>query len=200
MMYIGRIITKEKKVNKIEFVEQTDDETKLSNDIPTLIIGKSLAEQMFGKSKIKVLNKNIEENVSWTFSKTERRVEYDKDIYDFNNKLIAKILNSVKYHYIDIVNTPFSGIKGFIKLIKNEKRKVCYFTRQHLYIYYDKWVFGISLDLLEYMGISKRSVYDKIKKCQSCEILHYDTFVSGELRKHIQNKRFIVPYIWHLKH
>ena len=74
-MYIGRIITKNKNINTLDFVDVTKNVGSIDNFTPTLIIGKKKAEEIYGKENIKVLDKKITNNVSWTFDKVERRNE-----------------------------------------------------------------------------------------------------------------------------
>lgn len=44
-----------------------------------------------------------EQNIWWTFLKTEKRVDYDNDIKIFNDIIIKKIIEKVKYQLCDIV-------------------------------------------------------------------------------------------------
>ena len=53
-MYIGRIITKNKNINTLDFVDVTDNFGSIDNFVPTLVIGKKNAENFFGKHNIKV--------------------------------------------------------------------------------------------------------------------------------------------------
>ena len=59
-MYIARIICTNRSVfddleKYIEVVEFTDD-IRITNEIPTLIVSKKLAEKLYGKENVKVLN------------------------------------------------------------------------------------------------------------------------------------------------
>ena len=78
-MYIARIICTNRSVfddldKYIEVVEFTDD-IRITNEIPTLIVSKKLAEKLYGKENVKVLNKTICENIFWTYSKMENRLQ-----------------------------------------------------------------------------------------------------------------------------
>ena len=101
---IARIISKNKNIETIECVDITDDYTSIDYDIPTLIVGKKFAEEIFGKDKIKIIDKRIEKNVFWCFGKFERRDEYEKSLskeviqlekinYSQDGKQILKNLN-----------------------------------------------------------------------------------------------------------
>ena len=66
-MYIGRIITNAKKIDFFEFIDKTNDTSKIDSTIPTLIVGKGLAESMFGKDKVKILDRQLGKNLYWTY-------------------------------------------------------------------------------------------------------------------------------------
>jgi hypothetical protein len=69
-MNIGRIISNKENIDTLDFVDVTENIGSIDNFIPTLIIGKKKAEEIYGKDNIKVLDKKISQNVSWTFDKT----------------------------------------------------------------------------------------------------------------------------------
>jgi hypothetical protein len=48
-MNIGRIITKNKNIDTLDFVDVTSDISSIDNFVPTLIIGKKQAEEIYGK-------------------------------------------------------------------------------------------------------------------------------------------------------
>ena len=101
-MIIGRIITNDKRLKTLEFVEKTDKVSIHNDRIPTLIVGKSVAEGLYGKDNIKVFNKQIDQYTYWTFSKSERRIDYEKDLENFNKLLIDRLRKSIKYPNLDI--------------------------------------------------------------------------------------------------
>ena len=80
-MCIANIVTK----RKITF-DSLICKCKSINDIdstkPTLIIGWEEVKSIYGKN-ISILEKQIDEKTFWTFDKTERRNDYEKDINAF---------------------------------------------------------------------------------------------------------------------
>ena len=58
-MNIGRIITKNKNIDTLDFVDVTEHIGNIDNFIPTLIVGKKNAEEIYGKDNVKVLDKKI---------------------------------------------------------------------------------------------------------------------------------------------
>ena len=63
-MYLGRIITKSKNVDTIDFVDITNDKSFAKDcTIPTLVIGKKNAQELVGKENIHFLDKKISDNL-----------------------------------------------------------------------------------------------------------------------------------------
>ena len=90
MRHIGRIITTTKIEGISEFIDVTKDSSTIVNNeakIPTLIIGYKNAQNICGD--LKVTEKKIGNNLWWTFSKRERRIDYEPDL----NKFLAEVFN-----------------------------------------------------------------------------------------------------------
>ena len=151
-MFIGQVVTKSKTLPIVDYVRTIADYE--DNGMPTLIIGKSKAESIFGKDQVKVLDKKIKDNVYWTFAKNERRVDFEADIEAFNDMIVDKLKKSVKYVYYSIFTEDIERTKKFINWLYNGKKKIIYIYEKHLYMYAPKTdtVFGISLNDIEYTG------------------------------------------------
>ena len=116
-MFFGRIITRSKRIEANELIDVTSDIASIDPSIPTLIVGKQLAVEMFGADKVKVLNKNIDKNISWTFLKTERRSDFEKDISNFKNDVMRRITKSVKYYYVDVITSSAYKMMRFVRML-----------------------------------------------------------------------------------
>lgn len=197
-MYIGKIITKSKNLDTIDFVEITSKYEMSDNTLPTLIIGKENAEKIYGKEKIHVLDKKIEENVYWTFSKLERRNDYEKDLHSFNMKLINNLLNKVQYSYFNIFTCKYEDVKNVIIKIDTLNTNVFYITNEHLYMLLNNDVIGISFEELKYIGIPKEKILSRIKKNKYNKIINNDYFISKNMHRYLNNNKIIVPYVYFL--
>lgn len=196
-MFLGRVITKSKKVPVVDFVEVTTQKV-LTNDVPTLVIGKSVADEIFGSENVKVLDKNISENVMWTFLKTERRVDYEKDVEKFNQEVIRNLRKSVQYKYFNIFTESFDLSKKFIDfLYKNKRKKHIYKYGHHLYIYPEgtNVVYGLSLESIGYIGKDIGDVMEKIKKNVNNFVFEDDNFISSRMARRINNDKTLIPYL-----
>lgn len=197
-MNIGRIISNKENIDTLDFVDVTENIGSIDNFIPTLIIGKKKAEEIYGKENIKVLNKKITSNVSWTFDKVERRNEYERDLKAFNDSLIKTIKKNIKYEFFNIYIEPISRIKKLISFIKSSKIKYLYIFNDHVYMYYNNIVYGISLSDIEYLGINKQRILKLFRSNNSNIIIENNDFLSKKMKQTIKDDKILVPYLYFL--
>ena len=95
-MILGRIITKSKSIKTVDFIKKVEEYTEDAS-IPTLIIGKDRAKSILS-DKFSVFNRKVNDNLEWTFLKTEKRNEHEVDIENFNKKIIEKFKKSVEFY------------------------------------------------------------------------------------------------------
>lgn len=194
-MYIARIITNMRKIDTIDLVERTNKVDDIDENIPTLIVGKELAESICGKENIHVLDKKIRKNLFWTFARLEKRNEYEIDIEKFNSFVIDKLLSMVKYTFFNIYYEPLIRIKRLISFVANDEEKHFYVTKKHIYIYYDGNVFGISFDQIRYIGINDKKIMSLIKRGKNNKVFFNDDFIGYRLRGMLGSNSVIVPYL-----
>jgi hypothetical protein len=194
-MFLGRIVTKSKIEGIPFFIEITESPGDFT--IPTLIIGKKRAIDLFGVENIHVLDKKIQENVYWTFAKNERRVDYEEELKKFVNSIENKVNHSVNYYFINIFTEKLSFLKKFIKYIYNNERKSVYVTSKHIYIYGGKNVIGLSRGDFEYVGIDSDKVIKKIESNPS-NIVFTDDEIDENIVKFAKSSNIIIPYIHYI--
>lgn len=197
-MNIGRIISNKENIDTLDFVDVTENIGSIDNFIPTLIIGKKKAEGIYGKENIKVLDKKITNNVSWTFDKVERRNEYERDLKAFNDSLIKTIKKNIKYEFFNIYIEPISRIKKLISFIKSPKIKYIYIFNDHIYMYYNNIVYGISLSDIQYLGINKNRILRLLNSNSSNIIVENHDFLSKKMRQIIKEDKILIPYLYFL--
>ena len=197
-MYIGRIITKNKNINTLDFVDVTDNFGSIDNFVPTLVIGKKNAENFFGKHNIKVLDKHINDNVIWTFDKTERRNEYENELLKFNSNLIKNINKKIKYEFFNFFIEPCSRVKKLLRFVKSSSDKYIYINNEHVYMYFNDKIYGFSLTDIEYMGVSKNKVLTLLKSNEHNHIVYNKDFLSQKMRNIIKDSNILVPYFYFL--
>ena len=202
-MFIGRIITKSKNVDTIDFVDITSDKSSINGkdgcSIPTLVIGKKNIIDIVGEDNVHYLDKKVANNLYWTFAKTEQRNEYERDLESFNKLLLDKLLHGVEYRYVNIFQRSLSDLKKFITFMRSPLDKAIYVSRDMMYIYCKKVVYGVSLTDLNYVGITTEKVLKKIYKQRHNRVIYNDYFLKKSLRKQLNMSKILVPYLFFLQ-
>lgn len=197
-MFLARIISKGKLQDVPFYIEVTPKYTE--SDVPTLVVGKKRAIELFGAENVHVLDRDISETVSWTYAKNERRVEYEEDIKKFIDKINQSLIRNVDYYFVNIFTEKLSFIKKMIKWIYSEKPKSVYVTDNHIYIYGGNKVIGISRSDLDYAGIDSDKVVDKISSNSSNDVFSDNDFLDENLRKSVRGNNIMIPYIRFITH
>lgn len=193
MQKLGYIVSKRKIKDVEEFVEvvtsidMVDDPTK-----PILVVGLNEAKKL--TENFSILEKKIEENLYWTFGKTERRVDYDRDINTFYNYVLNKSVSNVQYTYINVLGYCYSRLKKLILFLQSNIDKYIYIYNEMMYIYYGNKVLGISLKMLRYNKISNAKVINLVKRNKNNRIYYSDKCLGLKLKQIISNRRYATPY------
>jgi len=163
--------------------------------LPTLIIGWDFVKKNYPDYDI--LTKKLEENLYWTFKKTEDRSKHEEDIYNFVENTYRNLINGIEYVYVDPILFSRRKIKKIITKIKGLKEIISYEHKGMIYIYGEKLIFGVDLSILEYMGFNTCKVKNKIITISNI-FLTYDT-IFIEYKKKVENLdnqiRFL-PYLY----
>ena len=194
---LANIVTKSKKNTFGNIFNVVNDYGDIIEGIPTLIIGIDEAKKHI--ENFTILNK-VYGDIWWTFGKTERRCEYEDDIIEFYNYTILNGMKKTKYVYIDLINFKLSSIKKVIKFLKGYTKKYIFLTKNShfMFIYSEVYntVFGLSLELCEYLGIKKQKIYKLIR---DGEYIHNTKFIDDNIRKVIgSNTHYILPLYTYL--
>jgi hypothetical protein len=181
-------------IDVLDFSQYTDD-----INTPTLLIGKKNSEELIGKEKIKVLDREIRKNLYWTYSKVEKRNEYEKDVEEFYQSLFKHIKKHVHYKCIDLYNTSYSEIKNILTQIGGDNVNYIYVTDNHVYIYNLCEIIGISLNELNFLNINKDRIIEKLKKNRNNILIFNDFFLKNGIKKYINGNKILIPYLYSLK-
>lgn len=192
-MFFGRIVCKGKPEGIPFYIEVT--EKYVDDGLPTLVVGKKRSVELFGKENIKVLDRKINENVSWTYAKNERRSEYESDIENFKKSITSKLISGAKYYFVNIFVERYSFLKKLVGWINSNKRKSVYVTDKSIYIYGGKEIIGLSIPDFEYAGIDPDKVIRKISENPANSVFKESDFIDESLRKSIFGNSIVIPYI-----
>ena len=58
---------------------------------------------------------------------------------------------------------------------------------------------GISLTVLEYLGIDKKKIFHRLKRNPKNIIQYQTPFLTDKMRKVVNNKKYIIPYFMSLQ-
>ena len=146
MKYIANIITKNK-IEVSEFFNVATDLTSVDTSLPTLIVGWKDVKNYFPEQDI--LEYNITPTISWTFSKREKRYQYEKDINNFIERVIKNIDKVINYRFFNYMLSTDKKRNDFYNYI-NKGGNSIYYNSRFAYIYnpVDKLTLGISLVVL----------------------------------------------------
>lgn len=193
MNILGSIVTKKNIKENIGFVEIVNDiECVNDKTKPILIIGYKEAKLLY--PNISILEKKISNNIFWTFSKNEKKYEYDKDIKWFYNYVIISAINNINYYYINIINLKYNQIKNIINILNNNIKKYIYINNNIIYIYYNNYILGLSLEMTDYAGFERNKILKYVKNSYNSVIKYSDAFLDLSLKKIINNKKYVIPY------
>lgn len=139
--------------------------SNIDNNLPTMIIGLENAKKYI--DGFSIFKREYWNNMLWwTFSKYEKRSDYDKDIQKFYEVCINNIINNIKYFNININELTYNKIKNFIKYIKNNNKKNYYIDNNKFVFIYDiektKNIYGISLNTCAFYGVNKQNILNLI--------------------------------------
>ena len=197
MKYIGNIVTKNK-VDVSEFFLVTDDITNIDNTNPTLIVGWNLVKEYYPNQDI--LHSSISENITWTFSKREKRYRYEIDIVDFVQKCTEKLLTNINYKFFNYLTASPEKRKSFIQFV-NRGNCYIYHNSRFAYIYSpnSKMTIGISLVDLKYVGIKIKSFLSMLNVEGNNSIINNLDFLSEESLSIIKGNVKVAAYLHYLK-
>lgn len=196
MRYVGRIISTGKVAGVPDLIEVTSDASSVvDNDtkIPTLIIGYKNAQDICGP--LKTRERRIGRNLYWTFSKRERRVEYEPDLAAFMSRVSDFLLKYCDYEYVDLITCDDGRREELLGMVSDNRKKVVYDTGSMLYIYCPKAnkVYGVSTEVLKFLGIEEGFV--ESFSSDRTEVMDGQTNVDTSICK----SKFVQPVLHYLR-
>jgi hypothetical protein len=194
-MYVGNIVTS-LKLDEENFNIYSDLES-IDNDLPTLIIGWDNAKEFIGEN-ISILHKKINQKLYWTFSKKERKVDFEVDLEKFKEVCFNTFGDNIPYVYLDILHGKNRINKIIIKKILSLINPIIYISDKNMvYIYGENIIFGIDLNIIEYSSIKKEKILNRIKNLNNNVLVTDEIFNKcKDLLYKIKYKNKLIPYIY----
>jgi hypothetical protein len=192
MNKLGYIVTDRKISNVKEFVGVVDDISLADPTKPVLIVGINLAKKYI--DKFSILDKKVNDNLFWTFKKTENRVDFENDINYFYNYIIYNIYKNINYYYINILKLKYNKIKKLYNILFSTNKKYIYISNNIIYLLYNKNILGISITILEYLKIDMKKFFKKLYSNENNVICTNASDCVKSIKSEIGNNKYAIPY------
>lgn len=196
-MKIANIVSNNKIDVSEEFnVVQSMDE--IIHGLPTLIVGYEYVNKHY--PDFDILDIRIENNLYWTFKRTEKRDKFQEDLSWFIRKVYDDLTKEITYIFVDPLQYRSRTLWKIIRKIYSLKKIITYVHGDMIYLYGEKYLFGVDLKLLSYIGLNSDKIRNKIKSTSAVflgadEILiEYKNTV-----EELGNKVRYVPYLFSIK-
>jgi hypothetical protein len=159
-MKLGNIISQHDLRDYEQFnVYRTIDE--VNNDLPTLVVGFTNAKKLFPDFDVE--NRQIDTKTFWTLSIREKREIHTEDLERFRMFCYKQITNDIIYIYIDPFNRTTKEIKKIIKRLQTTEELVAYKNNNMIYMLSENIIFGLNLDVLDFLEINTDKLINRIK-------------------------------------
>ena len=195
MNYLANIYTKSK-IDIEPFFNVVDDEKKIIDGIPTLIIGWDSVKSLYGD--INILDKKVKDNIYWTFGKRERRNVMEVDVQKFKRKAMSIVSNNVKYKFFNILTAKNDKKKSFYALLKDTRHKTIFLFNNMLYIYIDgtDTVVSISLRDVDYIGGDVKKIFSTLYNNKFVKVANDNDLKDTNAKLFFKDNIYLIPYIF----
>lgn len=194
MITLGYIVSSQKINEMPNFVERVTSQEKILSTKPILIIGWAKAKN--DNRYTSILNKELDNNTSWTFGKNEKRDEMANDLEAFYSRCLKEKVKETQYLYLDPTKMDMSTLKRAYKaLFLSQGGNVYYITNEMLYGLINGVVCGVSFKVLKYCGVSIKKFYSRLYKNQNNKIFKDNDEDVISLKRYLNpNKYYSIPY------
>ena len=113
------------------------------------------------KNFVRLPSKRVEKD-SYTWSRDIKRTR-ERRLCNPSEICLNQIEEQINYIYIDVLHDSKRKIKKILKKIMSLNYVVSYYNNNNmLYIFSENLVFGVDLNICEFIGLSKDKIIDKV--------------------------------------
>ena len=196
-MKIANIVTSNK-VDVTSDINVVNDLKDIINGIPTLVTSYAWVSKNYDDYEI--YDKKLDDNLYWTFARTERRDIFTTDVELFVTIANKRLIEDINYIAIDLIQSHPETIKKIVRKILSIDNKTAFKHKDMIYIYGDKLIFGVDLDLINYMGMDVERIENKIKS--RCDVFLEDDEIFIEYKDNMErldHSAKYIPYLYTIK-
>ena len=159
-MLIGNVVCERHiKIDKnFNLIKSTDE---IIENLPTLIVGLDNAKSF--TDKISYLDRKINTNTFWTFTRLEKRDLFEEDLFYFIKFSYDELLKLANFKFIDLILSDSDKINKVFNNIKSSDRVITFSYENMVYVHINYMIYGFDLRQVDYIGKSKNIFIDKIK-------------------------------------
>ena len=194
---IANIVSKNS-INVSQDFNVVESMDKIIHGLPTLIVGVELTESLH--PDFDILDRCIEENMYWTFKKTEKRDNFNQDLDWFITKVYTDLIKKINYVFIDLIQYRKQTLIKIVRKIYSLENIVTFIHNEMLYLYSDNIIFGLDLKLAKYMGMNVVKLKDKIKRISTDFLGDEEILIEYKNIVDILNGKIrIIPYLYSIR-
>lgn len=193
MKKIGNILTT-KTFPDAEAYNVVDEIGKCDASLPTLIVGKDVAKEL--APNFDILDKELEEDVFWTYGNREKRSVYEERVKFFKKYTIDKIKNEIHYIPINIITDNEEDKRKLFNMMEHENI-VVFIANDMLYANKrgEKDVYGLSLRDINYIGKDSTKFLAKLHSHYNVTFVDGTTDVPQSIKYEFRNCLYVIPYL-----
>lgn len=173
-------------------VKSVDD--IIYTNLPTLIIGYETVVDLYGIDNINVLKRSINKNIFWTFRRTVERKVYEPDLEDFMRHAYKKATENINFVDLDVIQFDRSKLYKIVKKILKLKDPISYKSENNvIYIYSGNLIFGVDLNLLNFVGFNAEKAEKKI--IEKSKVFLEGSEILIEYNNHLERLNYDYKYV-----
>lgn len=196
-MFIGNIVTNTniKSHDKFNVVDSLD---KIIESLPTLIVGWDIVKQINPNTDF--LDRKLSDNIKWTFTLSEKRNLHEEDLYYFIQECYNNLISKVEYTYIDFILTNDDDLADIFKNIKKSEKNIAFKNDNMIYIYTTNNVFGIDLNIIDFVGRNRNKLIDYLKSFINVFLVDTDILIEyKDYMDVLNNEVKYIPYLYSIE-
>jgi hypothetical protein len=196
-MFIGNIVTNTNLGYKnFNIINSFDD---IIINLPTLIIGWDNVKTIAPNADY--FDRKLSDDIFWTFSLTEKRDMHEEDLYYFIKKCYEIFVSKSNYIYIDFLLFENKKILNIFDNIKLSSKKIGFQTENMIYINVDNLIYGIDLNVIDYIGKDRNQLINYLKNNISVLFINNEILIEyKDYMVKLNNNLKYIPYIYSVEH